>query len=136
MAADVDEATNASPLRTTLILLTPTGILLQTSGNASGLCVCMSYSYKTTVVVAAEEATRVIRGATRVEPRAVYLQRIRTLMIPPTRRMCRQTSRLCPKFLSEDLRTVGVLVVTLTIPDSERPMVHVRYKQSSRPHND
>ena len=71
MAADADEATNASHMRTTLILLTSTGILLRTSGNASGLCVCMSYRYKTAVLVAAEEATRVtrvIRGAARIEP--------------------------------------------------------------------
>jgi hypothetical protein len=90
----------------------------------------MSYSYETAVVVAAEEATRVIRGATRIEPRAAYLQQIRTLTIPPTPRMRRQTSRLCPKFLSKDLRMVGVSAVALTMPDSERPMVHVRYKQS------
>ena len=79
MAADVDVATNACHMRITLILLTPTGILLRTSGNASGLCVCLSYSYETAAVVAAEEATRVtrdIRGATRIEPRAVHLQRI------------------------------------------------------------
>ena len=51
MAADVDVATNASHMRTTLILLTSTGILLRTSGNASGLCARMSYSYETAVVV-------------------------------------------------------------------------------------
>jgi hypothetical protein len=135
----VDEATNASHMQTTLISPTPTGILLRTSGNASGLCVRMSCSYETAAVVAVEEATRVTRaisGATQIEPRAVYLQRIRTLTIPPTRQMCRQTSRSCPKSLSEDLRTVGVSAVAFTIPDSERPMVHVRYKQSSRVHDD
>jgi hypothetical protein len=42
MAADVDEATNASHMRITLIFLTPTGILLRTSGNVSGLCARMS----------------------------------------------------------------------------------------------
>jgi hypothetical protein len=86
MAADVDVATNArSHMRITLILLTPTGILLRTSGNASGLCARMSYSYKTAVVVAAEEATRVTMGATRIDPPAVYPQQMRTLTIPPTR---------------------------------------------------
>jgi hypothetical protein len=144
MAADVDEATNASHMRTTMILPTPTGILLRTSGNASGRCVHMSFSYETAAVVAAEVATRAIRGATRIEPQAVYLQRIRTQTIPPTRRMCRQTSRSCPKSLSKDLRTVGVSAMALTIPDSERrPMVHVQYKaiissarrSSSKQHN-
>jgi hypothetical protein len=31
---------------------------------------------------------------------------------------------------------MGVSAVALTIPDSERPMAHVRYKQSSRAHGD
>ncbi len=77
MAADVDVPTSASHMRITLTLLTPTGILLRMSGIASDLCACMTYSYETAVVVAAEEATRGIRvtiGATRIEPPAVYLQ--------------------------------------------------------------
>ena len=139
MATDVDVATNPSHTRITSIELTPTGILLQTSGKASGLCARMSFSYETAVVVAAEEATRVTRitkGATRIEPPAVYPQRIRTRTIPPTRRMRWPTSRSCPKFLSKDLRTVGVSAVAPTIPDAKGPMVHVRNKQSSRVHGD
>ncbi len=42
MAADVDVATNAGPMQITLILLALTGILPRTSGNAPGLCACMS----------------------------------------------------------------------------------------------
>jgi hypothetical protein len=136
MAADVDVATNTSHMQITLTLLTLTGILLWTSGNASGLCARMSYSYETAVVVAAEEATRVTKGATRIELPAVYPQRIRTLTIPPTRRMRRPTGRLCPRFLSKDLKTVGVPAVAPTIPDSKEPIVHVRYKLSSRVHGD
>jgi hypothetical protein len=118
----------------------PIGILPRTtSGNTLGLCAHMSYSCATAIVVAAEEATRVTRvtyGATQIEPPAVYLQRIRTLTIPLTQQMRRPTSRLCPKFLSKDLRTVGVSVVVRTIPDPQGPMVHVPYKQSFRVHGD
>ena len=71
------------------------------------------HTEKATIVI------RVTKGATRIEPPAVYTLRIQTLMI-----------RLCPKFLSEDLRTVLVLAVAPSIPDSNGPMVHVRYKQS------
>ena len=134
-AADVDVATNARNSRITLILLTLTGISPQTSGNALGLlCAHMSYSYKTAAVVAAEEVTRVTKEATRTEPPAVYPQRIRTLTTPLTRRMRRPTSRLCPKFLSEDPRTAAVLVVAPTIPDSWGPMAHIQCKQSFRVH--
>ncbi|KAI2511242.1 hypothetical protein MHU86_3208 [Fragilaria crotonensis] len=55
-----------------------------------------SYSCEKAAVVAAEEATRVTKGAIQIERLAVYLQRTRT----PTRRRIhlvrRLTSRLCP----------------------------------------
>jgi hypothetical protein len=43
MAADVDKATNASHMRTTLILLTPTGILLRTPDKWERLGSMRSY---------------------------------------------------------------------------------------------
>jgi hypothetical protein len=103
-----------------LILLTLTGISLRTSGNALGLCAHMSCSYKMAAVMAAEEATRVTNGLTQIEPPAVYLQYIQTLTIPLTQQMCRPTSWLCPKSQSKDPRTVAVLAVAPTIPDSWR----------------
>jgi hypothetical protein len=135
-AADVDVATNARHSRIPLILLTLTRISPQTSGNTLGLlCAHMPYSYKTAAVVAAEEVTRVTKEATRTEPPAVYPQRTQTLTTPLTRRMRRPTSRLCPKFLSEDPRSAAVLAVApSTIPDSWGPMAHIRCKQSFRVH--
>jgi hypothetical protein len=86
-------------------------------------------------VAAAGEATRVTKGATRIERPAVYPQRIRTLSTPPTRRMRpRPTSRSCLKSLSENLRTVEVSAVAPTFPDSKRPIAHERYEQSFQVH--
>jgi hypothetical protein len=117
---DVEAATKAKHAQITLILLTLTGISLRTSGNALGLCAHMSCSYKMAAVMAAEEATRVTNGLTQIEPPAVYLQYIQTLTIPLTQQMCRPTSWLCPKSQSKDPRTVAVLAVAPTIPDSWR----------------
>jgi hypothetical protein len=64
MAADVGVAMNASHMRITSTLLTPTGTLLLTNGNDWGLCARVSYSCETAVVVASGEATRVTKGAT------------------------------------------------------------------------
>jgi hypothetical protein len=74
------------------------------------------------------------QGSNTIGPPAVYPQRIRTLSTPPTRRMCRPTSRSCLKFMSEDLKTVEVSVVALTTSDSKRPRVHERYEQSFQKH--
>ena len=49
--------------------------------------------------------------------------------------MHRPTSRSCPKFLSEDLRTAEVLAAAPTTPDSKRPIVLERYEQSFQVHD-
>ncbi len=131
---DMDVATNARHSQIMLILLTLTGLSPRMSGNALGLCTyAKSYSYKKAAMVAAEEVTRVTKGATQTEPPAVYLQQIQTLTTPLTRRMRRLTSQMHPTFLSKDPRTVAVS--TLLIPDLWGPMAHIRCKQSYQVHS-
>ena len=115
-ATDADVATNARHLQITLILLTLTRISPQTSGNILGLCTHMSYSYETAAVVAAEEATRVTKGAAQIEPPTVCPQQIRTQTIPLARQMRRP-------------RTVAVSAVARKIPDLWEQVAHVRCMQ-------